>query len=153
MPILITFAVLFIVIFIFWQFKMWKKYNFSYDKFKINVKEEYISVNGKEINLKDIDYVTVKELPQPSAYEKALSKSAYYAYMAQIVFHMKQGPDVPCTFNYKGPLYKTLKQLELFVKIDDDIEYYKPQIPWFNIIIILTAIMIIVFNIVRNLLR
>lgn len=149
MLLLMIICISLIVLFIFWQFKMCKKYNFSYDKFKINLKEEYISVNGQEINLKDIDYITVKELPQPSAYEKALSKSAYYAYMAQIVFHMKQGPDVNCTFNYKGALYKALKQLQQFVKIDDDIETYKPKIRWFNLIILIAALALIIFKIFR----
>lgn len=149
MNIIFACAVVFIVLFIFWQFKMLKKYALKYDKFKLNLKQEYLSVNGQEINFKDIDHITVRQLQQPSALEKALSKSAFYAYMAEMVFHLKDGPAVYCTFNYKGALYKTLKQLEPYVKIDEDINYYKPRINWQYLLLII-AIFVIIFSMARK---
>lgn len=143
MNIIAVCAIIFMVLFIFWQFKMLKKYALKYDKFKINLKQEYLSVNGQEINFKEIDHITVRELEQPSALEKTLSKSAFYAYMAEIVFHLKNGPNIYCTFNYKGTLYRTLKQLEPYVKIDEDIDYYKPKIRWFNMLMVIAAVIIV----------
>ena len=52
MNIIAVCAIIFMVLFIFWQFKMLKKYALKYDKFKINLKQEYLSVNGQEINFK-----------------------------------------------------------------------------------------------------
>ena len=147
--IIVAILIIFTVIFIFWQFKMFKKYVLKYDKFKLNMKEEYLSVNGQEINFKDIDHISVRELEQPSTTERMLSKSAAYVYMSEVTFHLKQGPNIYCTFNYKGALYKTLKKLEPYIKIDDDIEYYKPRINWMQIIIVI-AIIVIIFTMSRK---
>ena len=65
MNIIFACAVVFIVLFIFWQFKMLKKYALKYDKFKLNLKQEYLSVNGQEVKFKDIDRITVRQLQQP----------------------------------------------------------------------------------------
>ena len=149
MNIIFACAVVFIVLFIFWQFKMLKKYALKYDKFKLNLKQEYLSVNGQEVKFKDIDRITVRQLQQPCATERLFSKSAYYAYMAEMVFHLKNAPALHCVFNYKGALYKTLKQLEPYVKIDEDINYYKPRISWKYLLLII-AIFVIVFTITKK---
>ena len=49
--IIVAILIIFTVIFIFWQFKMFKKYVLKYDKFKLNMKEEYLSVNGQDRNI------------------------------------------------------------------------------------------------------
>ena len=128
-----TIVVLLIIIFICWQFKMWKKYALPHDKFNINLKEKYVLVNGNKINFREIDHIMIKELQQPSVWEKSLSKSAHYAYMTEVVFHLKDGECVCCTFNYKGSVYRVLKQLSSHVRIMANIDQYKPKVNWWFI--------------------
>lgn len=139
---LIPLMILFIVIFIVWQFKMLKKYALSYDNFKIDATAGYVSVNGRRLYFNGIDYITVRELQQPSDMERMLSKSACYSYMAEIVFHLKGGETVCCTFNYKGALYKALKDLQPHTRIDENIDNYKPHVSWGRVILIIAAIII-----------
>ena len=136
------------VLFIGWQWKMVKKYALTYDKFKINQLEKYITVNGKSIHFEDIDVVSVRELPQPEFWEKALSKSACYAYMAQIEFHLKNGNMVPVTFNTKGALYQTLKQLEGVVPVRANIDLYKPATMWWLLLwIFILGLLVFIFKV------
>ncbi len=128
--------------FIVWQFRLLQKYVLTYDKFQINLQERWVSVNGQTVYFQDIDHVTVKQLRQPALFEKALSKNAAYSYMSEIVFHLKEGPEVHCTFNFKGALYKALKQLEPFVSIQADIESYKPRIQWGGLLLVIAAIIL-----------
>ncbi|MBP5286796.1 MAG: hypothetical protein J6Z08_02745 [Elusimicrobiales bacterium] len=137
-----VFFIMLMVIFIAWQFKMLKKYALSYDKFKIHPTEGYISVNGQRIYFSGIEYITVKELQQPSAAEQFFSKSAFYSYMSEIVFHLKGQAPLYCTFNSKGTLYNALKQLQPYVRIDENIENYKPTINWKFLILIIISIII-----------
>lgn len=127
----------------FWQFKVLKKYAFGYDSFKLKIAERYVVVNGARIDFEEIDYITVKELEQPSDLEKAFSKSAFYAYMTEVTFHLKGGFGVTCRFNSKRVLYRALKQLEPFVQIHGNIEYFKPQIRWIPLLIIVASIILI----------
>ena len=147
---MVTIAAFIVILFILWQFKMLKKYALGYDKFKINTKERYVSVNGERINFDEIDFITVRELEQPSVLEKTLSKSAFYAYIAKIEFHLIGGAMIPCVFNYKGALYNALKQLQPYVQINGDISYFKPRIAW-RILILMT--MGIMFSIILALKR
>ena len=123
-------AIVLFIRFMVWQFKMLKKYALTFDGFKINAKEGYLVVNEQVINFADIDYVTVRETQQPSALEKTFSKSAFYAYMAEVVFRLQDGMQVSCRFNTKGALYKALKQLEPYVQINACIENYAPRFGW-----------------------
>lgn len=45
----------------------------------------------------------------------------------RIYFSKGQAP-LYCTFNSKGTLYNALKQLQPYVRIDENIENYKPTI-------------------------
>lgn len=136
-----VFIILF-VFFIVWQFKMLKKYALSFDKFKIDAEAGYVSINEVRLYFSGIEYASVRELQQPSATERMLSKSACYSYMSEIVFHSKAHEPVSCTFNSKGALYKALKDLHPYIRIDDNIENYKPKINWIHILIIVAAIII-----------
>ncbi|MBO4555985.1 MAG: hypothetical protein J5706_04430 [Elusimicrobiales bacterium] len=139
---LIPLMILFMIGFIVWQFKLMKKYALSYDRFKIDAAAGYVSVNGRRLYFNGIDYISVRELQQPSDMERMLSKSACYSYMAEIVFHLKGGEPVCCAFNAKGALYKALKDLQPFIRIDENIDNYKPHINWAHLIIIIAAIII-----------
>jgi len=133
-----------LIMFIAWQFKMLKKYVLKFDRIKIDGQNSCIYINGQAILFKDIDYIDVRELEQPSSLEQMLSKSAAYAFMSEITVHSKNTSPIKCTFNSKAALYKILKQLEPFVRISDNIEKYKPQIMWSRIILIIIAAIIIV---------
>ena len=113
-----------VILFIVWQFSLLKKYTLHFDKFKINLQEKCVFVNGRSIRFDEIDHITVQPLEQPTLAEKALSRSAVNHYMAQMTFHLKQGTPVECVFNYKGALYKALTQLKPHVRIDASIETY-----------------------------
>ena len=113
-----------ISLYIIWQYKVITKYAFRFDKFSIDTNNNLIAINGTKIKFSDIDFVTIEELEQSSAIERTLTRSRWN-YMADIIFHLKNGTIQKCTFNYKGVLYKNLKQLQQYIKIDDDIEYYK----------------------------
>ncbi len=123
-------CVLSCVWFIWWQWKMVKKYALTYDKLKINRNEKYITIQKRQINFTDINFVSVKELPPPALWEKALSKSAFYAYMAQVEFHLTDGTILSAKFNSKAALYKALKELEAVVPVRANIDLYKPASLW-----------------------
>jgi len=133
--------VLWIIWFIFWQFKMIKKYVLSFDRCVVRAKEGYVAVNGREMNFDEIEGVTVREKEQPSALEKTFSKSAFYAYMSEMAFHLKDGACVTCTFNTKGALYKTLRQLAPCVAVNADINRYKPQSRWGYLLLIVAGVL------------
>ena len=141
MQLLYVCVVLFIIGFIVWQLKMLKKYVLTFDKFQINVKEGWLSVNKQVICFADIAYVSVREKTQPTAVEKALSKSAFYAYMAEAVFHLHDGMSVTCLFNTKGALYAALKKLAPYVQINADWHTYKPRWPWGFLLLMAAAVL------------
>ena len=134
--------ILLMIIFIAWQFKMLKKYALSYDKFKVHGNEGYVELNGQRIYFSGIEYITVRELQQPSAMEQFFSKSAYYSYMCEIVFHLKMQEPAHCSFTSKGALYRALKQLQPYVRIESNIEDYKPKINWLYLLLIIIAVLI-----------
>ncbi len=115
------------ILFIGWQWKMLKKYALNYDKLAINHQEQCVTINGQSIPFADIDFVSVRELPQPALLEKALSRGAFYAYMAHVEFHLKNESVVPATCNAKGVLYQTLKRLEKVIPVRANVESYKPS--------------------------
>ena len=146
----LTFAFFCLMIwFIGWQFKMLKKYVLTYDKWAIHEKEGYLSVNGQQINLGDIVSVRVREMQQPSSTEKLLSKSAYYAYMSEMVLRLQDDTCVTCVFNTKGALYKALTQLAPYVRVEAPIQNYKPHVNWVMLLILMGAIFYIVRCMVR----
>ena len=126
-----------LILFLIWQFKMFKKYALSVDRFKLDVPARYIMVNKERIIFEEIDFVTVRELEQPSTLEKVFSRSASSVYMAEVSFHLKSGYELACKFNHKGTLYKALKQLQPFVQINANVADYKPQVGWVAILMVL----------------
>ena len=139
-------AVLFIIAFIGWQLKLLKKYVLSFDKYQINSQAGYVKINEQLIPFAAIACVTVKECEQPSAVEKALSKSAAYAYMAQLVFHLHDGSAVCCSFNTKGALYQALKQLAPYAAVKADIASYKPRLGCGPFLIIGAVLLVILLK-------
>ena len=127
-----------VILFIVWQFSLLKKYTLRFDRFKINLQEKYVSVNGQNIRFEEIDYITVQPLEQPSLAEKALSRGTV---------NLKQGMPVPCVFNYKAPLYKALTQLKPYVRIDANIEAYSAPFKWVPLVIFLVAIIIVLMTV------
>ena len=139
-----------LVLFIFWQFKVLKKYAFTYNKIQLHIPQRYVVIDGQRINFEEIDYVTVHELEQPSSVEKIFSKAATAIYITRMVFHLKAGNCVACVFNHKGLLYKVLKQLQPFVRIEANIESY--AVSFFNLgtIIGITAFMVWIYLLTRS---
>lgn len=143
--------VLLMAYFPLWQFRMIKKYALLYDKFQINIQERYVVVNDQQIRFEDIDYITVVELEQPSALEKSFSTSALYCHMTRVIFHLKQGFSVSCTFNRKEILYRVLKQLKPYVSIKTDIDKYKPSIfSWMIAGICLIMLLMCIFSMFKH---
>lgn len=138
------------VCFIMWQFKMLKKYTLTYDKLILRPENRTVTINERTIGFDDIDCVTVQEKQQPAMIEKALSKSACYAYMAEIQFHLHSGETIPCVYNTKGALYQILKKLDPFIPVKADINKYKPQIAWGGLIILVAAMIFIVIAACRG---
>ncbi len=136
-----VFLFLLLIIFLFWQFKILLKYSFQYDKFKINIPQRKVCINGEEVAFEEIDHISVLELEQPSTTEKAFSKTAYHTYLTKMIFHLKNGTAVSCRFNSKGALYKALKQLQPFVAIYENIEQYKTSLYWRLIVFIAFVIL------------
>ena len=145
-----TLIVLLAVGFIVWQFKMLKKYALTYDKLTLQPENRTVKINERTISFDEIDCITVREQKQPSFAEKALSKSACYAYMVDILLNLRNGETVKCTFNTKGALYQTLKKLEPFIPVKANINGYKPQVSWVGLIILVTGIILIVIATCRG---
>ena len=123
--IVITVSVVFVIMFIAWQFKLMVKYGLKFDNLKIDSINSSFMVNKREFKFDEVEYVTVNILEQPSVIERLLSKSAIIAYMTEIVFHMKNRVIVTCKFNNKGLLYKSLCQLRPHVRIEETIEQFR----------------------------
>ena len=138
---MLIFLFLCLIVFFYWQFKMIRKYSFQYDKFKINIPQRNVCINGETVSFKEIDHICVLELEQPSIAEKAFSKTAYHTYLTKMIFHLKNGTVVSCRFNSKGALYKALKRLQPFVAIYENIEQYKISISW-RIIVFLAFVIL-----------
>ncbi len=136
-----VFLFLLLIIFLFWQFKILLKYSFQYDKFKINIPQRKVYINGERVPFEEIDHISVLELEQPSTTEKAFSKTAYHTYLTKMLFHLKNGTTVSCRFNSKAALYKALKQLQPFVAIYENIEQYKTSLYWRLIVFIAFVIL------------
>lgn len=120
-----TLAVISVIAFIIWQFKLLIKYGFKFDNLKIDSSNSCFKVNKREFKFDDVEYVTVNILEQPSVIERLLSKSAVAVYLTEIVFHMKSREIVTCKFNYKGLLYKSLCQLRPHVRIEENVEQFR----------------------------
>ena len=134
-------CITFVILFIIWQYKVITKYAFKFDKLKIDTVNKFLAINGVKIKFIDIDFITVEELEQPSMLERTLTKSAYN-YMADMILHLKNGTTKKCTFNFKGGLYKSLKQLQQYIKINTDIECYNVLPSWlFALIFIIGSIL------------
>ena len=112
------------LLYFIWQYKVMKKYIFKFDKFDIDTENNLITINNTKIKFRDIDFATIEVLKQPSTTERTLTRSKWN-YMADIIFHLKNGEIQKCSFNYKGLLYKNLKQLQNYIRIDANIEDYK----------------------------
>lgn len=121
------------------------KYTFKFDKIIVDEKRQFLTLNKEKIYFKDIDHIDINELEQPALYEKALSKGASGHYMSEIILYLKNSSQKKCTFNYKGILYKTLKQLQPYTIINADIEIYKQEgLPnWLSIILIIAGCVLI----------
>ncbi|MBR1942681.1 hypothetical protein IJ843_02980 [bacterium] len=124
------------------------KYSFNYDNFKIDTKNKFLTINNKQILFKDINYITVRELEQPSISEKLLTKGALCTFNAEALLQMKDGTIEKCKFNYKGILYKFLKTIQPFVKIEEDISCYK-QIETSNFLIFLILLIVSIWVIFK----
>jgi len=123
--IIVIISVIFVVAFIIWQFKVLMKYSFHFDKFTIDTKNKLLKINNKTFYFKDINYISIEECEQPSILEKGLTKSGFYTYISEVLLHMNDGSIEKCKFNYKGTLYKFLKDIQPFVKIEEDITNFK----------------------------
>ena len=148
MSFIMVIAALLVIGFIYWQWKMLKKYALTFDTVKINLPGKYVTINGRDIHFEEIACITVRELPQPALHEKALSRSAFYAYMAQLEFHLTQGELVQVTFNTKAALYQVLERLNPFVQINANIDAYKPAGKWW--VLLWIAFLIIMFFVFKS---
>lgn len=140
MSVLLFLLVFCAVYFIWWQFKMLKKYVLTFDRFSINTQKDYVQINHQIIPFADIAFISVREKEQPTTTEKMLSKSACYAYMAEMIFHLQDDICVSCVFNTKGALYKALKQLAPYLQINADTQKYKPRTSWGYMLLICAAV-------------
>lgn len=133
--------------FIAWQLKMLKKYVLTFDRFSLHAQEGFIRINEQVIPFGEIAFARVQKKEQPTAAEKMLSRSAYYAFMAEIVFHLQDDTCVCCTFNTKAALYKALKELMPYVQIDGNIEVYKPHFAWgYLLLFVVVLIVVMLFS-------
>ncbi|MBR6098931.1 hypothetical protein IKP85_04220 [bacterium] len=127
MPVfMVLVAFLFLCLFLGWQFKVLKKYSLNFDVCKLDIPNKSIYINKKRILMMDVNYIDVLEGEQPSVTEKMFTRYAIYQYMTDMVIYLKDGSVEKCSFNSKGLIYKVLKQLEPYVRINADIEAYNP---------------------------
>lgn len=122
---ILTASLLILIAFLFWQFKVIMKYSFYFDNISINEENKFLILNKEKIFFKDINHIEINELNQPALYEKLLSKGAVGNYMTEIFLFLKNNTIKTCKFNYKAHLYKTLKKLQPYIAINNDIEKYK----------------------------
>lgn len=130
-------CILILIPYIIWQYKVVTKYGFNFDKLKIDTENKLIIINNRKIKFNDVSFITVMELDQPSNAEHLLTKAAFN-YMGEIIFNLKDGTMQKCICNYKGIIYKSLAKLQPYIRINCDIEYFRPQgLPIYLVILML----------------
>ncbi len=130
-------CILILIPYIIWQYKVVTKYGFKFDKLNIDIKNNLVTINNRKIKFTDINSIDVIEQEQPSNIERMLTKASYN-YMADIVFYLKDGTTQRCVCNYKGIIYKSLAKLQPYIRINCDIEYFRPQgLPIYLVILML----------------
>lgn len=113
------------------QFKTLIKQLKLTNKSKINIdtNRKTISFEDKVLAFSDIKSIEVRELDeQMDFFEQAFTRTAHYHFFAEIIFNLNNGLTEKYQTNSKGQLYKILELLQFYIKINDDIEIYKPQI-------------------------
>lgn len=135
---------------IFWIIVFIEKPSSTYNKFKMNIPQRYISVDGEQIPFVEIESITVKETEQPSLLQRNLfHQSGHFTYLTTAVFHLKNKRNITCTFTTKPSLYNTLKQLKSFVPVSVDIKQYRTFFHWI-VVLIYATFMFIFFVYLKN---
>lgn len=137
---------------IFWfQFKTLAKQLKLTNTSKINIdtNRKTINFNDKCLAFSNIKSIEVRELDnQMDFLEQAFTRTAHYHFFAEIIFYLNNGLTEKYQTNSKGQLYKILKILQPYIKINADIESYKQQIidaPTIFGILVGTIIIILAF--------
>lgn len=115
-------------------------------KIEIDDQRKSIKFDDKEIRLVDIANISVNDdIEGISTSEKFLVKGTQRLHFSEIVLTLKNGFTEKIPTARKSILYKTLKKLNTYIKIDYDIEQYKEPFANGYEIIILIIIIIMCF--------
>ena len=124
--IIIFLAVILVVLLFVWQGKVLFKY-LKCDVLKIDTVNRIILVNNQTISFSDIRSVSIEIIETPSFTERYFTRYAHNHTMYKIIFFMNNGAQNEYIVNSTGILYKYLSILNPYVKINADIEEYKPK--------------------------
>ena len=124
--IIIFLAVILVVLLFAWQGKVLFKY-LKCDVLKIDTVNRIILVNNQTISFSDIKSVSVEILETPNVAERYFTRYAHNHTMYKIIFFMNNGTQNEYIVNSTGILYKYLSTLNPYVKINADIEEFKPK--------------------------
>ncbi|MBR2505093.1 MAG: hypothetical protein IKB61_04045 [Elusimicrobiaceae bacterium] len=128
---LLVFLLFFIIFYTLWAIIVVERPFSPYNKFKINVAQRYISVDGEVVAFAEIEYITTHEMQQPSFLEsQCFHRAGFFTHFTSVTFHLKDKANVLCIFNTKASLYNTLKKISPFVVVDADIKQYKTVAHW-----------------------
>ena len=120
-----------IILYTLWAMIVVERPFSPYNKFKINVAQRYISVDGEIVPFAEIEYITTHEMQQPSFLESQyFHRAGFFTHFTSVTFHLKDKTNVTCIFNTKASLYNTLKKLSPFVTIHADIKQYRTYLHW-----------------------
>ncbi len=134
----IIIPIVLVTAFICWQLHVCLKY-INQCSIKIDVSNRVIAINKNKFRFREISQITVSDsTEQPNFAEKILSKSAFNVSISTVEFYMKDGSVYTCVCNTSGQVYDILTKLQPYIKVNADIEMYKPK---FNKLLFLCLIL------------
>ena len=117
-----------LAVFIFWQFVVLTKYiSYKNTTIKIDIPNKKLILEDATIPFQNIESISVSEVEAPTTAERYFTRYAHNYYISSIDIKLKDYSTTSIQLISKAQVYKILKQLQPHLRIDDNIEYFKPQ--------------------------
>lgn len=121
-------AIIFVFIIVSLNFKSIKMFLKKSDtrNIQINTKERYVQIENTRYRFSDINSISVLEdEEQPSTCERYFTRYSHKHYFAEFSFILNNGDCIKYKVVSKAQIYKILKTMQPYVKLNDKPEYFK----------------------------
>ncbi len=125
---LLILAIIFVFIIVNLNFKSIKMLLKKSDtrNIQINTNERYVQIENTRYRFSDINSISVsKDKEQPSKTERYFTRYSHNHYFAEMSFNLNNGDCIKYKVVSKGQIYKILKTMQPYVKLNDKPESFK----------------------------